>query len=267
MGRLRDHYGDGAFYDAEYVHIRGDIPYYERVAEDAEGPILELACGTGRLSIPMAGRGVHVTGIDASPSMIAQAERKRADLPVLVQNRLRFVEGDLRTARLGQKFRAVVLGFNTLMHMVSDDDLQAALATVWDHLSDQGLFHFDLHTPFPELLARDPDARYDPQEMIDPHSGDRYVVTESNRYDPRSQVNHMSFYYQRVDRNGRPTGQELKSELALRVIFPRELDRWLHSSGFDVVGDWDDFERQTPFSGRGGRRVVVAKKRGAAKQD
>jgi len=44
-----DHYGDGAWYDAEYVHIRGDVPYYAGVAGATNGAILELACGTGRV--------------------------------------------------------------------------------------------------------------------------------------------------------------------------------------------------------------------------
>ena len=167
----------------------------------------------------------------------------------------------MRTVRLSRSFDAVVLAFNTLMHMTSDEDLGGALETVRAHLRPGGLFHFDLHTPFPELLTRDPDARYDPQEMIDPKTGDRYVVSESNEYDARTQINRMYFYYQRVDRDGRPVGSEMRSVLELRVIFPRELDRWLFTAGFEVAGEWDDFDRSTPFSGKGGRRVVVAKKR------
>jgi hypothetical protein len=165
----------------------------------------------------------------------------------------------MRTVRLPQKFEAVVLGFNTLMHMIEDDDLSRAFETVRAHLVPGGLFHFDLHTPFPELLSRDPTKRYDPQEMIAPATGDRYIVTESNEYDARTQINRMYFFYQQVDREGRPVGSEKRAVLLLRVIFPRELDRWLHDFGFEVVGDWDDFERTKAFSGRGGRRVVMAR--------
>ena len=79
--RFRDHYADGAWYDAEYVHIGGDIPYYEQVACETDGPILELACGTGRLTFPMAATGVKVVGVDNSTAMLARAEAKRAALP------------------------------------------------------------------------------------------------------------------------------------------------------------------------------------------
>ena len=254
-----DHYGDGAWYDAEYVHIRADVPYYARVAGETSGAILELACGTGRLSIPMARAGGTVHGIDIAPQMIARAEEKRLKLDPSPRERLSFEVADMRTVRIDRAFEAVVLAFNTLMHMTSDDDLASALETVRAHLRPDGLFYFDLHTPFPELLTRDATRRYDPQEMIDPKTGDRYIVTESNEYDARTQINRMYFFYQRVDRDQRPIGSEKQAVLDLRVIFPRELDRWLHVSGFEVIGEWDDFERARVFSGKGGRRVVIAR--------
>lgn len=97
--------------------------------------------------------------------------------------------------------------------------------------------------------------------MIDPRTRERYVVTENNRYDPRRQVNTMRFYYQKLDTLGRPVDRERMAALEMRVIFPRELDRWLHTTGFETVGDWDDFQRSQPFSGRGGRRVLEARVR------
>ena len=261
MSAPLDHYGDGEWYDAEYVHIRGDIPYYESVAQQVDGALLELACGTGRLSIPMAAAGARVHGVDLAPSMIARAERKRDELPAENQTRLTLQVADMRTVRVGRVFDAVVLGFNTIMHMLTDSDLASVLRTARTHLRPGGRFFFDLHTPLIELLERDPHGRFDPQEMIDPRTRDRYVVTESNRYDARRQINTMRFHYQRVNAEGRALGPERHAEVQLRVLFPRELDHWLDLAGFDVVGDWDDFERQQPFSGRGGRRVVVAARR------
>ncbi len=256
-----DHYGDGVWYDAEYVHIRGDVPYYERVARAHEGTLLELACGTGRLSFPMAATGRSVVGIDAAPSMIEQAEAKRRCLPQSERDRLTFHLGDMRKVRLGQTFSAVVVAFNTIMHMLSDDDLYAALLTARAHLPTGGRFYLDLHTPLIELLARDPHGRYDPQQMIDPRTGHRFIVTENNDYDHRRQINTMRFYYQRVDEAGRPIGPERRAQVRLRVLFPRELDVWLDLAGFETVEDWDDFERSRPFTGKSGRRVVVAARR------
>ncbi len=262
---IEDYYADGGWYDAEYVHIGGDIPYYEKVAQESQGKILELACGTGRLTFPMMEAGARVHGVDLSPGMLARAQAKREDLPPSKRMRLTFQQGDMRSVRLGEKYGAVVLAFNTLMHMTEDDDLLATLQTARAHLEPQGLFHLDLHTPFPEINEpRDPQGRYDPEEMIDPRNGDRYIVTENNRYDPRRQINEMRFYFQQVDRAGRDIGDERCAVLRLRVLFPRELDLFLRLAGFEVIGDWDDFERSTPFSGGGGRRIMMARLRGDA---
>lgn len=255
-----DHYGDGIWYDAEYVHIRGDIAYYSAIARQTQGPILELACGTGRLTLPMARAGATVCGVDLSAAMLVRAESKRRQLAPEVQTRLSFSLGDMRTLRLPQTFSAVILAFNTLMHMTDDSDLEAALRTAHHHLKQGGHFYLDLFTPFPDLLSRDPEGRFDPQQMVDPRTRARYVVTENNRYDPRSQINTVRFYYQQVDENLAPVGEERFAELHLRVIFPRELDHWLHLTGFRITEDWDDFEKTTPFTGAGGRRIVTAQR-------
>ena len=255
-----DYYADGIWYDAEYVHIRGDIPYYQQVAADTSGPILELASGTGRLSIPMVQVGAEVHGIDIAPGMIERAQEKRKALPPYDQARLRFDVADMRTFRGDGPYAAVVLAFNTLMHMVDDDDLLATLTTARQNLIPEGLFHLDLYTPFPELWrSRKPEERYDPQEMVDPRTGHRYIVSENNEYNPRSQINRMWFFYQQVDAHGAKIGPEREAVLDLRVLFPRELDLFLRLAGFEIVGDWDDFERVEPFSGAAGRRVIAAR--------
>lgn len=254
-----DHYGDGRWYDAEYVHMRGDIDYYVGIAANSPGPLLELAAGTGRLTIPMVQAGAEVVGVDSAIAMVEEAERKRAALPFGDRARLTFVRGDMRSLRLDRKFSRVVLAFNTLMHMTEDADLAATLATVRAHLTDDGLFSFDLHTPYPSLPKRDPEGRYDPQQMFDPRTGARILVTENSDYDPRTQINTMRFFYQEVTKDDRPVGRERFTELRLRVIFPRELDHYLDVAGFEIVGDFDDFAETQPFSGRGGRRVVHAR--------
>lgn len=255
----RDHYGDGVWYDAEYVHVGADIPGYRAWAARRGGPILELACGTGRLTFPMAETGTEVVGVDISASMISRAEEKRRAWSPPPGGAVHFSVGDMREIRLGRTFPNVVIGLNGAMHMVSDDDLAAALETARVHLRSDGLLALDVFSLPPAALGRAPEARYDPQEMIDPRDGQRYVVTESTRYDPARQLHQLSFFYQPVDGRGQPTGAELRSDLEVRVIFPRELELWLRVTGFEIVGDWDDIEASTPFSGRGGRRFVEAR--------
>jgi len=259
MNRPRDHYGDGVWYDAEYVHVGADIPAYRSWAARRSGPVLELACGTGRLTFPMAEAGPRVVGVDASEPMIERAEEKRSHLAPTLKARIEFLRADMRSLRLRRRFRGVVIGLNGLMHMTTDDDLLAVLAVARRHLESEGVLAFDVFMPPPAASGRDPEGRFDPQEMIDPRDGQRYVVTESTRYDPARQLHRMTFFYQPVDRAGAPSGLEHRSDLELRVVYPRELELFLRLAGFEIVGDWDDLEASAPFTGRGGRRFVEAR--------
>jgi SAM-dependent methyltransferase len=256
---MRDYYGDGLWYDAEYLGMRGDIPYYAEVARKASGPVLELACGTGRLSIPMAEAGARVVGLDLSEAMLETAEAKRLQCSGEVQDRLRFVAGDMRDFALKERFSAVVLGLNTLMHLTEDDDLIRMFLCVRKHLAEGGRFFFDVSTPIAADEPRDPDARFDPLEMIHPKTKQRYIVSENNVYDPRTQLNTMIFFYQRMNRNGTPVGKEMRATIRLRVFYPRELELFLSLTGFAIEEDWDDLERTQPFSGHRGRRVLVVR--------
>ncbi|MBI2379064.1 MAG: class I SAM-dependent methyltransferase [Deltaproteobacteria bacterium] len=254
------YYGDGALYDAEYVHIRSDIAHYEGVARRSRGPILELAAGTGRLTFPMAlATDQEVVGIDVVPGMIEQARKKRELLGEEVAARTRFELADMRRFDLGQRFDSIVLAFNSFMHLLEDEDAEACLSCVVGHLAPGGRFHLDLLNPHGGLVTRrDPEARYDPQQMIDPRTGARFLVTENSEFDPRKQVNVLRFFYRRVDKAGRPFGEETSRAVRLRVYYPRELDTILRRAGLSIVEDFDDFAHTQPFSGQGGRRVLVA---------
>ncbi len=256
MTRIIDHYGDGAWYDAEYVHITADIPAYAAWAQSRRGPILELACGTGRLTLPMAAAGPRVVGVDLSSAMIARAIEKSVRHPGGVRSE--FVVGDMRTVRLHRQFDAVIVGFNSLMHMLGDDDLSRAFETIRSHLPVGGWLALDVFGPPPAALGRDSSARFDPQQMIDPRNGRRFIVTESSSYDPASRVHHLRIHYDPVDRAGLARGESLRADLALRVMSAAELDGWLSRFGFEVRADWDDLWRTQPYSGTGGRRFVEA---------
>ena len=257
-------YADGALYDAEYGQICNDIPFYTNIAATAKGPVLELACGTGRLTIPMAKAGATIVGIDIAPGMIAEAETKKRRCNPPVRNRLEFFIGDMRSVRLVSTFDIVILPFNALMHMALDEDLQAVLETVRKHLIPDGLFYLDVHTPYPTPAAttqEKDDERHNPRELVHPRTGTRFCVSEKSSYDARSQINTMSFFYQQVDKTGRPVGSEVRRNIQLRAIFPRELDLWLSICGFEIVSDCEDFDTTKSFTGKGSRRVIAARSR------
>ena len=82
-----------------------------------------------------------------------------------------------------------------------------------------------------------------------------------DQYDTRQQITILRFFYQEVGQDNEKIGEEFSRTLRLRVIYPREMDLWLQKHGFEIVEDWDDLEKTTPFTGEGGRRVLVVQKR------
>ena len=106
-------YRDGRHYDALNSFLVADIPFYEEEARKAGGLVLELACGTGRLTIPIARSGVEIVGLDLSASMLAHARTKAKALGVDIE----FVEGDCRSFDLGRKFALIFMAFNSMQHL------------------------------------------------------------------------------------------------------------------------------------------------------
>src|SRR5947208_11094304 len=97
------------FYDWENARTLGrrDVPFWRRVAADANGPVLELGCGTGRVTRPLAKAGVDIVGIDRSAPMLARAIANSP--PRQLTNLLRLVRGDIRALPFFDRSFAMVI--------------------------------------------------------------------------------------------------------------------------------------------------------------
>src|SRR3712207_5082121 len=111
---MSEAYADPEHYDL--LENDAGIAFYTALAAETGGPVLEIACGTGRVSIPIAAAGIAVTGLDIVPEMLAQAARKSAGLPV------RWLEGDGRTFALGEQFRLIYLTGNAFQQFRTNTD-------------------------------------------------------------------------------------------------------------------------------------------------
>ena len=147
---------DGRHYDQHWRHLTADIPFWLNQARRFGGPILELACGTGRVSLPLAKAGFAVTGTDVSDSMLAEARKKAAAASVAIE----WLKADVRSFDLGRKFPLVIFPFNTIAVMHEIEDLEACLASVKRHLAPGGRFIIDVFNPSLDILRRDPGQRF-----------------------------------------------------------------------------------------------------------
>ena len=146
------------YYDEAYATLEdlSDLQFYLGMARRTGGPVLELACGTGRVLLPIAEQGIRIDGVDSSPTMLAQLEHKLAREPQHIRELVEIASGDLRSYRSRRKYALVIIPFRPLQHMYTVEDQLAALNTAAFryHLASGGLLAFDVLYPrFQSLLA------------------------------------------------------------------------------------------------------------------
>jgi SAM-dependent methyltransferase len=244
-------------YDLENGLHGPALPFYDALARETGGPVLDLACGTGFLTIPIAEAGLGVTGVDASPVMLDHAKLKGAALPI------RWLLADCRTLDLGEQFRLITLTGNSFQAFLTRADQEGLLGTVRRHLAPDGLFAFetrfprpgslfDMSTPFGEWSAEIPWRSFENER------GQTVNVSTTHRYDAIRQT--MTYAIHRRWREG--DEERVKTEsTTIRFCYPREVEALLHYNGLavrDAYGDWD----RQPLTDSSPRMIYVCRLRG-----
>jgi cyclopropane fatty-acyl-phospholipid synthase-like methyltransferase len=130
------------FYDLEHAHFDEDLNLYTNFAELCGSPVLELACGSGRLLVPLAREGYELTGVDSSARMLKLAQEALEQAGVAAQCTL--VQESMSTLHLGQKFRLAFIALGSFGHVCSRQEQRQTLATVRNHLTSNGKFILDI---------------------------------------------------------------------------------------------------------------------------
>src|SRR5258706_11949225 len=172
---------DAALYDWEYRRRRDDVRFYRMLADERGGPILDLACGSGRLLAPLARDGHLVVGLDHSGPMLAQAAARVARLPSAARGRVRLARGDLRTLATRRRFELAIVAFHGIQHLVTDGDLLRFLRRARAALVPGGWLAFDVFAPEPAFLERaravGPEHRWARTRFRHPTTGRRLEYT------------------------------------------------------------------------------------------
>jgi SAM-dependent methyltransferase len=239
-----EHYADAEQYDHEYRRRRDDVAFYLALAARHDGPILELGCGSGRLTLPLARAGHEVVGVDGSATMLARARTRLAQAGLSAA----LYRADFRAltaARpLGRRrFPLVICPFNAFQHLYDRVDVERFLAGVRAHLSPGGRFVFDVMNPDLAWLSRDPERRWGRTRYRDPRTRRWMTYSHELAYDAPLQIAFMTLYYSPVGPPGRATktAGETRAHLTHRHFFPCELEALLHYNGFRVVRREGDF--------------------------
>jgi SAM-dependent methyltransferase len=222
-------------YDPWSASVTEDVEFYVEEARAAGGPVVELACGTGRIAVPIAKAGIRLIGVDGSAAMLEVAREYGRDEGVDALLDLR--HGDLREPPVGERVALVLIPFRSLLHMTTEADRLRALAAARELLLPGGKLVFDVFAPSREdvedthgrWLEREPGIF----ERADWDEGERTLTLSVRR------------------------GEEA-STMLLAWLSPPEWRQLLDHAGFDLEAQWGWFDRR-PYSG--GEDVVFAARR------
>jgi ubiquinone/menaquinone biosynthesis C-methylase UbiE len=242
------YYRDTArFYDT--FAERPDETFYLELAKRFGSPILELACGTGTITLMLAQAGYEITGIELSPEMLEIAQEKLRQLPQDVQSRVSLNHGDVTNFQLDKKFAMVIIPWSFKFLLTTDDQL-ACLRQVRKHLADDGAFILDLYpreaTDWPEVETRTVEI-------------DGATITRTYTYstDLVAQLGYTDTVVDVVYSDGET--ERLESKSIVSIIMPREADLLVRTAGFKIAEEYGDNDF-LDYKPEHWKRVLVLKK-------
>jgi len=231
-----DEYEQSAkYYDVWYEDFTEDIGFYQKLAEEEGGPILECMCGTGRIMIPLADAGFEVTGVDRSAAMLDILAMKLDLIGGRVERNIDIVEGDIRTFATPKKFKLAIVPFNSFLHLLSTEDQRKALKNIWEHLDKNGLLAISVFNP-----------RLDRPEDLLRHRGTKVTSMgeiiskfESQTFDLAERTTRVHYFYDisRQDKEFR----RVTTSMVLRLAFHKEIVELLEDAGFEVTATYGDY--------------------------
>lgn len=236
---------NGLIYDGMNTDL-ADLEFYRRwLPKNKDARILELCCGTGRLTIPIAKDGYDISGVDHTASMLAEARTKASKEELAID----FIEADIRTLDLQEKFDLIFIPFNSIHHLYENQDLFKAFSVVKNHLRDGGLFLLDCFNPNIQLMVEGEKVQKEIAEYTT-RDGREILIREHMRYDGKTQINRIAWHY---FINGEFDSIQ---NLDMRLFFPQELDAYLKWNGFTIIHKFGGFDEEA-FNDSSEKQIYV----------
>jgi len=226
-------YKDAATYDLENTWAKDD-EFFLELAKSTKGKVLDVACGTGRLTIAIHKCGIEVTGLDIIPEMLALAKQKSEGLNI------NWIESDCRNFDLGETFDLILMTSHGFQYMLTEEDQNNLFKAVNLHLNENGLFTFDTRNIQKKeygSFKRTADGELKLWKKYANSENETIHLSFSTTYNEQTQLDHIVFKTENVD------AKEVEiSEEYLRYTDQQIINGLLKQNGLTVVnqyGYWD----------------------------
>jgi ubiquinone/menaquinone biosynthesis C-methylase UbiE len=252
-------------YDLE-VESRGtnDIPFWIHLLQGEQpvpARILEIGCGTGRLTIPLARegavRGFTIVGLDIEPAMLSRAQERMSHEPEYIRNAVQLVLGDVRSLDMGECFDVILMPYGIAHHLISLNDQLASLRNVSKHLKAGGLLAIDIQAPDVTFLARALAGLPGTIDLdIHKENGHHLCRSQLTQYAQSTQLAVHDYSYDVTDAKG--MHRHYQSPFAMHVYYPREMELLLRLTGFRLERFIGSYTNE-PFTDSSSLMITLAR--------
>lgn len=228
-------YDSPELYDQFSTGVPGDVEYFAGLARRCR-TVLELACGTGRVTAPMAEAGASVVGLDASAAMLEAASKRIAALPAAARKRVTLAQGDMRGFDLGRTFPLIVIPYRAFSHLIEVPDQRACLECCREHLAPRGRLVVNLFDPNLKVLAfslTPAGSSVRQLRELETPDGGRILVTVARTPCPEEQRFQENWIYEAFDRDGRSLWRRCR-QIHLRYFYRYEMEHLFERCGLRV---------------------------------
>jgi SAM-dependent methyltransferase len=251
-GSLPSTFEDGETFDVVIRGIDYGLDFYVTLASQAGGPVLELACGTGRVLLPCLQAGVDIEGLDLFEPLLTKLRAKATALGLSPRLRL----ADMSDFSLPNRFRLVMIPFNAFVHNMTQEAQIRCLTLCREHLVPGGMLAFDTYFPSVEYLATPPNTRVLEGEIPHPETGLPMRMYDTRTIDRVAQVQHSVNELELLAADGSVAAVH-RSQVSLRYVYKHEMELLLRVAGFarwEICGDFD----RRPLTREGDVMIVTA---------
>lgn len=249
-------------YDLEHKDFRDDIGLYFNMAERCRAPVgrtsvLELGCGTGRVTVPLAKTGFDIAGVDNSAAMLALA-RSHVARSGLAEHpgpgSVHLMQMDVQAIEWTDRFALALFPLNGFLHLTKVPDQVAALRGIHRALLPGGLLIIDLPNPH-TVFTPTTDGQLYVRRCFQSEQGRPITSLISTQTDLAEQIQHMALFYDEVDAEG--LVRRTAVEMELRFVYRYEMVGLLQQTGFEVEAVYGSYDLD-PYEGDSAIMLFVA---------
>lgn len=241
---------DAKIYD-EMNNFDDDLEFYYNLAKEYNGKILELCCGTGRLTIPLKEKGIDICGVDFTKNMLEEAKHKAS----VKKLKIDFILGDMKDLSLPdykrEKFDMIFIPFNSLQNTYTIDDVSNVFSSVRKYLKNNGIFVFDIFNPSIHFLVEG-EKKSKEIKRFTLEDGRNVIITEKLKYDSATQTNRVIWKHE-ID------GKTYNQKLDMRCFYPLEMDLIIKFNKFKTIEKFGNYKKEK-FDSNSIKQIYICKK-------